>query len=252
MIHIHRITPAPSVLKKLGPPQTKFDCDAYEDNPEEYRSGRLKFSDNRHYSKKAVKDVLRRMHHDKCCYCETKQYTPAYLHVEHFRPKGAVRQSRAQDNEFPGYYWLAYCWDNLLLACFECNVTYKNTMFPLANPTQRAQSHNDDITREQELFVNPIAEDPRGHIRFDEDLPVWQTERGHQTIEELGLRRSALTEERLHWFQIVKRHIDIVKVPPSPDIEGLQDEARRFIEQALQPYSKFSSMVMDLVARREL
>ena len=245
MIRIHRTNPTPAILRKLGPPQTESDCAAYDEAPDEHISGRRRFTDKRYYSKKAVKDVLRKMHHDKCCYCETKLTTSAYLHVEHFRPKAAVRQSRAQENEFPGYYWLAYCWENLLLACFECNTTYKGTMFPLNNPAQRARSHNDDLTRERERFLNPAAEEPRDHIRFVDDLPIAQTERGRHTIEGFGLRRSALTEERLEWYQIVKRHIDIVKAMPSPDIEALQDEARRFIEAAMNPNAKFSSMVID-------
>ena len=250
MIRIHRAKPAPAVLRRLGPPQTELDCAAYEQAPEEYRSGRQRFSDKRHYSKKAVKDVLRKMHHDKCCYCETKLATPAYLHVEHFRPKAAVRQNRAEDTEFPGYYWLAYCWENLLLACFDCNTTYKDTVFPLENPAQRARSHNDDLTKERQRFVNPTAEDPRDHIRFVDDLPVAQTECGRHTIEGLGLRRPALTEERLQWFRIIKTHIAIVKAMPSPDIEALQGEAARFVEQAMQVDSKFSSMVMDLLEQR--
>ena len=252
MIRIHRTKPAPAVLRRLGPPQTELDCAAYEEAPEEYRSGRRRFSDKRHYSKKAVKDILRKMHHDKCCYCETKLATPAYLHVEHFRPKAAVRQSLAEDNEFPGYYWLAYCWENLLLACFDCNTTYKNTVFPLKNPAQRARSHNDDVTKERQRFVNPSEEDPRDHIRFVDDLPDAQTERGRHTIEGLGLRRSALREERLCLLRIVQTYVDIVQLTPAPDIQDLQDDAAKFIEAARQPNAKFSSMVMDCLAHRGL
>ena len=249
MIRIHRTNPAPAKLRRLGSRQTESDCAAYEESPEEYRSHRQRFPDKKHYSKKAVKDVLRKMHHNKCCYCETKLPTPAYLHVEHFRPKAAVRQSRADDNEYPGYFWLKYCWDNLLLACPDCN-TCKNTVFPLEKPAQRARSHNDDLTRERERFVDPTAEDPRDHIRFVDDLPVAQTERGRHTIEGLGLRRSSLTEERLWLLQVVQMHIHIVKLTPTPEIQHLQDEARRFIESAKQADAKFSSMVMDLLAQR--
>ena len=247
MIKIHRMNPAPAILRKLGPPQTESDCAAYEAAPDEYISGRLRFTYKRYYSRKAVKDALRKMHRDKCSYCERKLTTSADLHVEHFRPKAAVRQSCAQDNEFPGYYWLAYCWENLLLACFECNTTYKGTVFPLDNPARRAQSHNDDLTRERERFLNPAAEEPRDHIRFVDDLPIAQTERGRHTIDGLGLMRPNLTEERLEWYQIVKMYIGIVKAMPSPDIEALQDEARRLIEAAMKPNAKFSSMVNDCV-----
>ena len=251
MIQINRINPAPTKLRELGSLQTALDCSAYEEAPEDYISHRKRFPDKRHFSRRDVKDVLMKMHHNKCCYCETKLHTSAYLHVEHFRPKAAVRQSRAENNEFPGYYWLAYCWENLLLACFDCNTTHKGTLFPLEDPAERARSHNDDLRKERERLVDPSEEDPRDHIRFEGDLPVPQTERGRHTIEELGLRRPALTEERLHWFQIIERHIDMVKATSFPEIEALQHEAARFVELAMQPDAEFSSMVIDLVAQRE-
>ena len=255
MIRIHRTEPAPVNLRRLGSSQTESDCAAYEESPQEYRSHRQRFPDKKHYSKKAVKDVLRKMHHNKCCYCETKLPTPAYLHVEHFRPKAAVRQNRADDNEYPGYYWLKYCWYNLLLACLDCN-TCKNTVFPLENPAQRARSHNDDLTRELERFVNPAAEDPRDHIRFVDDLPVARTERGRYTIEELGLRRSTLRDQRQDQIRGVEMAIYIVELVGamrSPDNKALKEahEACRFIERAQQPDAAFSSMVIDFLAQRE-
>ena len=254
MIRIHRTNPAPANLRRLGSRQTESDCATYEESPEEYRSHRQRFPDKEYYKKKYVKDILMRMHHKKCCYCETKRYTPSDLHVEHFRPKGAVRQSRAEKDKYPGYYWLTYCWDNLLMACPDCNTT-KDTMFPLENPAQRARSHNDDLTKECERFVNPTVEDPRDHIRFVEDLPVARTKRGCHTIEGLDLRRSALNGQRLERIREVEMAIDfveLVKDMDSPANETLEKahEARRFIEGAKQPDSKFSSMVMDLVAQR--
>ena len=250
MIQIPRNHHAPALLQKNGPPQTSLDCAAYDKAPNEYISGKKRFSDKVYYSKKAVKNALMTMHSNKCCYCETKLYPAAYLHVEHFRPKGAVRQSRGQSQEFPGYYWLAYRWENLLLACADCNTTYKGTLFPLEYPAQRARSHNDDLTKERPLFVNPSEENPRDHICFEDDAPVGKTNRGWHTIEGLGLDSPSLTGQRREWFDIVQRHIDMIKIPPTPQTKTLQDEARSFIEQSMKPDAQFSSMVMDLVAER--
>ena len=230
----------------------KLDCASYDKAPQEYRSGRRRFDDKGYYKRTAVKDILLQMHHWKCCYCEWKTGTSAYLHVEHFRPKAAVRQSHAETREAPGYYWLVYCWRNLLLACFDCNSIHKGTLFPLANPTRRARSHNDDVTRERRLFLNPAEEEPRRHIRFEADLPVARTLRGRHTIEGLGLRRPNLTETRLERFKIVDTYINIVKLKPSSNITGFQREARKFIEKAMKPDEPFSSMVLDLVASRGL
>ena len=249
MIRIYRTNPGPERLKKSGQLQTERDCTAFDEAPEEYTCHRRTFVDKKYYSRKYVKDVLMRAHRNKCCYCETKLYTPGYLHVEHFRPKGAVRQSSTDSNKFPGYYWLAYCWENLLLACLDCN-TIKGTVFPLDNPEQRARSHNDDLTREHERFVDPSREDPRDHIRFDRDLPIHKTERGRHTIEGLGLRSAALTEQRLQRIQEVNNLIYIVKITeahPSPDNEVTRIKARELLKKAMQPDAPFSSMVMDLV-----
>src|SRR5574341_1145443 len=63
----------------------------------------------------------------KCAYCETLIAENHPGDIEHFRPKGRVtdsmgRQLMVQDENgeeypHPGYYWLAYDWKNLLLAC---------------------------------------------------------------------------------------------------------------------------------------
>ena len=255
MIPIHRTPTAPAKLRQKGSHQTEIDCAAYDEAPQEYISHRRTFPNKRYYGWAVVKGVLMRMHHKKCCYCETKLPIPANLHVEHFRPKGAVRQNRGDNDEFPGYYWLAYSWENLLLACFDCNTTYKGTMFPLENPTQRARSHHDDLAVERALFVNPATEDPREHIRFQGDLPVWYSERGRHTIEGLGLRSARLREQRQLRLKEINQIIDLVRIVeanPHPDKSDLDDayEARDLIAQAMRPEAQFSAMVMDLVAQR--
>ena len=255
MIRIHRTPTVPAKLRQKGSSQTEIDCVAYDAAPAEYIAHRESFPTKNYYKLKDVKDVLTKMHREKCCYCETKLYGAAHLHVEHFRPKAEVRQSRAGNREYPGYYWLAYCWENLLLACPICNMN-KGTLFPLENPAQRARSHNDDLARERKLFVNPSEEDPREHIRFQGDLPVPQSDRGRCTIEGLCLRRPKLREERLECLKMITTLIDGLEIaegwPLSPSDQAWQDNARRFIEKSMQPDAKFSSMVTDLVVQRGL
>ena len=166
--------------------------------------------------------------------------------MEHFRPKGAVRQSTNAGIEYPGYYWLAYSWENLLLACQACN-TKKGTKFPLRNPEQRARSHHDALTFEQILFVNPAEEDPREHIRFDNDAPYPLTDCGRQTINDLQLRRDGLTEERLRYIGFLNSHINILKDKSSSNLPGLKQEAERFLRKALQHDEPFSAMIKDLM-----
>ena len=247
MIRVHRTSTTPGVLVGQGQQQTQSDCLAYDQDPLAYISGRKHFQYRRYYRVAEVKTALRTIQSDKCCYCENKYRTPAYLHVEHFRPKGAVRQDQSSGDEYPGYYWLAYQWSNLLLACFDCNTSSKGTTFPLRDPAQRARSHHDNIGNEQPLYINPADEDPRKHIRFKRDTPFALTDVGRRTIDGLDLRRSALAEERLELFAAIEVIVSILKQPHKSDNQDLQQDARGYLRKAIQPTSKFSSMVLDYV-----
>ena len=249
MIGIERTYPVPIKLLEDGAHQTALDCAAYDESPEEYISHRQSFPNMRYYNDDEVKDALMEMHSGKCCYCESK-HGRGELHVEHFRPRGAVRQPPDGRNEYPGYFWLAYYWENLLLACPTCN-RRKSSKFPLENPEQRARCHHDDFTREREVFVNPAEENPRDHIRFSGDAPRPLTNRGRQIINELGLRRPDLTEARMRLIRLLKINIEILKAKPAPNLRGFQQEAARTLEAALQRDAPFRSMVMDLIGQTE-
>ena len=254
MIRIHRPGRVPAKLKKLGEKQTLLDCGAYDASPDDYHSGNKRFTKRNYYSAREVKDVLVAMHCSKCCYCEKRHTTCAYLHVEHFRPKSGFRQARKQTkDELPGYYWLAYRWENLLLSCYDCNSRHKRTFFPLSNPKKRARSHHIDIAEEHPVLVNPSEEGPRSHIRFDEDLPTGTSRRGCATIARLGLRRENLREDRLKLLGQIKQYHEIVKLSAEyPDVARLQVialECGELIDDAKQRDAEFSAMVIDYCAR---
>ena len=74
--------------------------------------------------------------HKKCAYCECR-IQGAHPDAEHYRPKGAVTHGRSKTEAkcsidasgsrapieiaHPGYFWLAYTWENLIPACKFCN-----------------------------------------------------------------------------------------------------------------------------------
>lgn len=109
-----------------------------------------------------ARQQLFEMQHYKCCYCETKQNTHKWETVEHFRPKCEVTRD---GSSYPGYWWLAWTWTNLLFCCMQCN-TYKGAAFPLAPGSTPLAVDELPPGGEQPLLLDPAVDDPREHIQF--------------------------------------------------------------------------------------
>src|SRR5262245_45190617 len=81
--------------------------------------------------------------------------------VDHFRPKLGVKE----DDDHPGYYWLAFEWTNFRLSCHRANRPRVNPEtgetggkaehFPLLNPDQRAMTPADNLAREMPALLDP-------------------------------------------------------------------------------------------------
>jgi len=253
MIQVVRSGAVPGRLTTLGQPQTLLDCIAFDASPDEYKTGK-KFVWKSYYRSTNVKKRLVEIHHCKCCYCE-KQFPAGILQVEHFRPKGGVRQTLDQTvDDRPGYYWLAYEWSNLLLSCPVCNnATHKWTFFPLKNPTKRAWSHHYNLTQERAFFIDPSKQNPRRHIKFENEVPVGQTRAGRITITGLGLDGPQLMEyrrEKIAHLDIRLEYIEAARLLPSdPEVQAKAAEYRQYLESAKQPRAEFSSMAIDYLSK---
>jgi hypothetical protein len=100
----------------------------------------------------------------KCWYVECKN-PGTDDDIDHFRPKGGIYE----DDDHPGYYWLAFEWTNLRLSCHRANrlrinpdtaeTGGKADHFPLVNPADRARRPEDDWRREIPALFDPT--DPR-------------------------------------------------------------------------------------------
>ena len=122
--------------------------------------------DNKVYAHDSVKEQMMADQHRKCAYCE--QYKNGdFGCVEHYRPKGGYDLGSGTPLQQPGYYWLAYDWQNLLFSCSECNTSYKRNHFPLVNENARDIEHR-DIIGEEPAIINPVTTDPGEHIEFSE------------------------------------------------------------------------------------
>lgn len=241
--------PSPKKLTE-GVPKTNENCAAYDLSPGDYLGGTKRFSFLKGiYGHKSVRDTLKRAQHRKCCFCEGTFLAHAAADVEHFRPKGAVRQDQSTPPVWPGYYWLAYQWENLYWCCQTCNRSNKREFFPLSDPDKRAVSHHDDLDQEEPLILDPGGkEDPREHITFRQEWAVGSTVLGETTIRVLNLNRRDLIEDRLTRLGRIRTLREIVKIWSStgmPELEELAASATQELNSAISPESPFSAMAAD-------
>ena len=247
MIRIERPPEPPEVLQTRGRRKTNENCNRYDVHANDYRNGSRKFEfDGAVYGHESVKSTLLQAQFGKCCYCESRFGATSYGAVEHFRPKGAVRQGPDQGREYPGYYWLAYAWSNLLASCEKCNTTHKRDLFPLGDDGARARSHHDDLNAERPLFVDPAAEDPEPHIRFRGAAVVAATRRGQAMIEGVGLRRSDLEEARMERLGHLRCLRQIVELEDRVAMEEVES-ARRELDEAISPQAKYCAMAREFL-----
>jgi hypothetical protein len=237
---------APAGLVRDGEVHTAELRIAYESNEDLYRTKEMPLRESIY---RAVKAELEARQHGKCCYCEVvfDDHKPhADTCVEHWRPKLSSRQEQGATRIRPGYYWLAYNWDNLLVSCSFCN-RKKNDLFPLANPARRALHHGMPIEDEEPAILKPDGkEDVRLHITFYNEVPVGITDLGRETIKVLELDSLAHGLRKKH-FAAITEAVDLCRRKANSvdqvDIYNVAN-ARRFLADAARPEAKYSAMVV--------
>lgn len=186
-----------------------------------------------------AKEALLQDQHRKCAYCESRMLHVTDGDVEHFRSKSGYQQKKGAKIKRPGYYWLAYEWSNLLIACDKCNRKHKKSLFPLVDESRRAKSHLDGIDHEEPVLIDPTNEDPEDMIsfRYDVPYPVNGNFRGDTTITIVGLDREDLNEMRREHLDKV-RYLQIIAEadPPLPET-GMAASELNNLQQAPLPYT---------------
>ena len=245
------------VTKSLTPPQ-KLETGASRTKQDrvDYASGKRQFDfDRAIYGHATVKEALTAAQHEKCCFCEGRFRAYAPADVEHYRPKGAVRQDESSEALIPGYFWLAYSWHNLYYSCQICNRSNKRDYFPLANPEMRVRSPDGNVDDEDPLILDPGGkEDPRRHIHFQHERAVGLTEAGRRTIQILGLNRPPLLEERLQTLKRLDALSSLIRLSrngKTPKDIDTYKKARQELDVAVRPMSEFSAMAVDFLGAPE-
>jgi hypothetical protein len=155
-----------------------------------------------------VKNFYRELQGEhKCAFCERKLPSGgigAYEHdVEHFRPKGRVKQWPTPDeldditfieppNPNTGFYLLAYHPLNYSVACKACNEGLKKDFFPIEGSYKLDAKSPPSVTNEKPLLIYPLAPTgarPEELIVFNGPVPMaakadgYDNRRARVTIE---------------------------------------------------------------------
>lgn len=162
---------------------------------------------NSRYKESDIKLALNNIYNNKCAFCE---YLIEQPQVEHYRPKSK-------------YHWLAFSWDNLLLACAACNqgkgvhFALRSNKITFINNEANIRSINISSTTydviEQPLMINPEVTDPEGLISFQKNGAISsEDERFAYTIEKCSIDRSHLNDQRRKLLEDFDRDIQSILV----------------------------------------
>lgn len=121
------------------------------------------------YRQPDVKQGLKEMYENRCCYCEGILGEQTYERIEHLKPKSL----------YPG---LSFVWGNLHLCCEICN-TNKNNKWDNKNS-----------------ILNPTVNKIKNYLSFNtttgEYEAIENNERAFKTINYVGLNRDPLKAAR--------------------------------------------------------
>lgn len=226
---------------------------------------------------------------EKCAYCET-HFTRTVGDAEHYRPKAGVAV-RKEPREYaqceiplppesphgalphPGYFWLAYHWENLVPACEFCNsnegkleqypVAAKHVFLKQLTPEQKdllkgpswesrkwpgwyylSPRDLDDL--ERPLIINPLNASPEynpcKHLRFGVAgmiCPVANSDIGKRSIEVYNLDTEKLRQMRQKAQELAKfRYLEgLGRANDDEDPKAVAQNHVQSFSEHKEPYS---------------
>lgn len=226
------------------------------------------------YNTDGVKDALKLMFFGKCAYCENKMLAVSSGDIEHFRPKALIKNV-GEKPVVPGYFYLAYEWDNLLLSCERCNRGIgKKNQFPVKPKGVYYIDSAKGISEIEEkcrLLLNPCIDIPEKHLIYLENGAMQAStlednqpsEMGEASIQVYALNRAELIEDRCKLIKNIKLFVGLVlnkqkqiagamRANDAELIASLQDELILLLAQLdsfkkeTEPFTGLSRQLVDL------
>lgn len=171
----------------------------------------------------ALRPYLSELSYNKCWYVECLN-PGTDDDIDHFRPKLEIDEEPGH----PGYYWLAFDWQNFRLSCHRANRPRINPLthetggkaahFPLVGTSTRAFSPDDNLSLEFPGLLDPTdPTDPR-FVSFTSNgeavlSPEYHgSEQAEQRLEYsrryLNLNWPRFVDDRLVLYNIILRYIE--------------------------------------------
>jgi uncharacterized protein (TIGR02646 family) len=224
VIHVDRSRmPAPPVLQSDRAQEARDKAGAFFAARAPSRAQELFHFDSGTWL--GVKRELMELFSGKCAFCEGK-FASADFHVEHFRPKsGTLNFDGRVDADY--YWWLAYQWENLYLACSFCNVS-KGSRFPVRTSRAPFRTSGAELIVEGPLLLDPCIDEPESELVFLSDGRVTSdTERGNMTIEVFQLNRVGLVEGRRRAYMEMQ---EALRSPSLSTVGRIEDDLRSMLD----------------------
>lgn len=207
-----------------------------------------------------IRGWLLRQFSNKCWYSEAYESVSS-VHVDHYRPKGRVKESLGGDTS-DGYWWLAFDWSNYRICGQLLNVK-KGDLFPVVEGPRCTADGTIALRLESPILIDPIDEDDVGLISYEKDedacLAVCASDiaeadktRVTQSIEILGLNRlDRLNTKRAMYWDKCLQSIEEYKTStgPQPLRKFAQASARKHLKEMITYEAEFSSVVLACIRK---
>ena len=197
----------------------------------------------------------------KCAYCETRVRAGYPGEIEHFRPKSDVTTYGRRGNRDgdgppkrkktktvrPGYWWLAYDWQNWLFSCNRCN-HWKANQFPTQPETNKLRPGMERQLKP--LLLNPMEDDPDGHFEYDRNGKIrGLTEQGGESVTVYALDRKYLVLERKRVAVRIACLADDLAVANQAGNElAFKQTVRRLVDES-KPQNAYTGMIRFLISK---
>ena len=199
-----------------------------------------------------IREWLLGQFNNKCWYSEA-QDSAASIHVDHYRPKGRVKQERGAKPE-EGYWWLAFTWDNYRICGQLLNVK-KGDLFPIIEGMRCTADNTVRLELEAPVLIDPLSDQTR-LISYEKDedaciavaaagITESDITRATATIEILGLNlRQRLNEKRNEFWDKCMMKIAEYQNASGPHALRVftQSSAKAALKEMIDYKSEFSSV----------